>query len=49
LIIEKEVGCIVEKCRIDQSKGQELGLYTIGDHIPNPQTGERISAEQRSA
>ena len=38
---------IMEKYRIDQSKGLEFGLYTLGDHIPNPHTGERISAEQR--
>ena len=37
----------MEKYRIDQSKGMEFGLYTLGDHIPNPLTGERISAEQR--
>lgn len=33
--------------RIDKSKGLEFGLYTLGDHIPNPHTGERISAKQR--
>ena len=37
----------MEKYRIDQSKGLEFGLYTLGDHIPDPLTGERISAEQR--
>ncbi|MEI4770621.1 LLM class flavin-dependent oxidoreductase [Psychrobacillus sp. FJAT-51614] len=37
----------MEKYRIDQSKGLEFGLYTLGDHIPDPHTGERISAEQR--
>ncbi|MFC2947006.1 LLM class flavin-dependent oxidoreductase [Virgibacillus sediminis] len=37
----------MEKYRIDQSKGLEFGLYTLGDHIPDPTTGERISAEQR--
>lgn len=37
----------MEKYRIDQNKGLEFGLYTLGDHIPNPHTGERISAEQR--
>ena len=37
----------MEKYRIDQSKGLEFGLYTLGDHIPSPLTGERISAEQR--
>ncbi|MEK5208885.1 LLM class flavin-dependent oxidoreductase [Psychrobacillus sp. FSL H8-0510] len=37
----------MEKYRIDQSKGLEFGLYTLGDHMPNPHTGERISAAQR--
>ncbi|MDR7077288.1 alkanesulfonate monooxygenase SsuD/methylene tetrahydromethanopterin reductase-like flavin-dependent oxidoreductase (luciferase family) [Neobacillus niacini] len=37
----------MEKYRIDLSKGLEFGIYTLGDHIPNPHTGERISAQQR--
>ena len=37
----------MEKYRIDQSKGIEFGLYSLGDHIPNPLTGDRISAQQR--
>jgi alkanesulfonate monooxygenase SsuD/methylene tetrahydromethanopterin reductase-like flavin-dependent oxidoreductase (luciferase family) len=37
----------MEKYRIDPSKGLEFGIYTLGDHIPNPHTGKRISAEQR--
>ncbi|MDQ0189802.1 LLM class flavin-dependent oxidoreductase [Alicyclobacillus cycloheptanicus] len=37
----------MKKYRIDPSKGLEFGIYTLGDHIPNPYTGERISAEQR--
>ncbi|WP_099156923.1 LLM class flavin-dependent oxidoreductase [Virgibacillus ndiopensis] len=37
----------MEKYRIDESKGLEFGIYTLGDHLPNPLTGERISAEQR--
>jgi alkanesulfonate monooxygenase SsuD/methylene tetrahydromethanopterin reductase-like flavin-dependent oxidoreductase (luciferase family) len=37
----------MEKYRIDPSKGLEFGLYTLGDHISNPNTGERISAKQR--
>ncbi len=32
---------------IDPSKGLEFGIYTLGDHLPNPITGERISAEER--
>ncbi|RDW18341.1 LLM class flavin-dependent oxidoreductase [Oceanobacillus arenosus] len=37
----------MEKYRIDQRKGLEFGIYTLGDHIPDPNTGKRISAEQR--
>ncbi len=37
----------MEKYRIDQSQGLEFGLYSLGDHIPNPLTGERISAQER--
>ena len=37
----------MEKYRIDPSKGLEFGIYTLGDHLANPETGERISAEQR--
>ncbi|MGE8206810.1 LLM class flavin-dependent oxidoreductase [Heyndrickxia sp. NPDC080065] len=37
----------MEKYRIDTNKGLEFGLYSIGDHLPNPLTGSRISAEQR--
>ncbi|MDA1808752.1 LLM class flavin-dependent oxidoreductase [Bacillus sp. HSTU-bmb18] len=33
--------------KMKQNKGLEFGLYSIGDHIPNPLTGSRISAEQR--
>ncbi|RIU93385.1 LLM class flavin-dependent oxidoreductase [Oceanobacillus picturae] len=37
----------MEKYRIDPSKGMEFGLYTLGDHLPDPHTGKRISAQQR--
>ncbi|QGH32756.1 LLM class flavin-dependent oxidoreductase [Gracilibacillus salitolerans] len=37
----------MEKYRMDPSKGLEFGLYTLGDHLPNPETGERIPASQR--
>ena len=37
----------MDKYRIDQSKGLEFGLYTLGDHLQNPRTGARISAGQR--
>lgn len=37
----------MKKYRINPSKGLEFGIYTLGDHLPNPLTGERISAQQR--
>ena len=37
----------MEKYRIDTNKGLEFGLYSIGDHLLNPLTGSKISAEQR--
>ncbi|WP_033542604.1 LLM class flavin-dependent oxidoreductase [Planococcus sp. CAU13] len=37
----------MEKYRINQDKGLEFGLYTLGDHIPNPHTKQRIPAGQR--
>ena len=33
----------MEKYRIDQSKGLEFGLYTLGDHLPDPHTRERFT------
>lgn len=37
----------MEKYRIDDKQGIEFGLYSIGDHVLNPHTGSRISAQQR--
>lgn len=37
----------MKQYRIDSSKGMEIGLYSLGDHILNPLTGKRISAQQR--
>ncbi|NIK10993.1 LLM class flavin-dependent oxidoreductase [Alkalibacillus almallahensis] len=37
----------MEQYRIDPSKGLEFGLYTLGDHLPDPHSGERISAQTR--
>lgn len=37
----------MEKYRIDSSKGLEFGIYTLGDHLPDPSTGKRISAQER--
>lgn len=37
----------MEQYRIQQDNGLEFGLYTLGDHMPNPHTGDRISAKQR--
>lgn len=33
--------------RINDKNGMEFGLYSLGDHMPNPHTGERISAQKR--
>ena len=32
---------------IHPEHGLEFGMYTLGDHLPNPWTGERISAGER--
>ncbi|WP_314068261.1 LLM class flavin-dependent oxidoreductase [uncultured Vagococcus sp.] len=37
----------MEKYRIDQSKGMEIGLYSLGDHMANPLTNQRISHQER--
>lgn len=37
----------MEKYGIDPSNGLEFGLYTLGDHIQDPNTGKRIPAQQR--
>ncbi len=37
----------METYRIDPKKGLEFGIYTLGDHLPNPLTGERVSASER--
>ncbi|WP_054955356.1 LLM class flavin-dependent oxidoreductase [Paenibacillus dakarensis] len=37
----------MEQYRMDTHKGIEIGLYSIGDHLLDPLTGHRISAEQR--
>lgn len=37
----------MEKYRIKESAGMEIGLYSLGDHITNPLTGSRISAQER--
>lgn len=34
----------MEQYRINEKSGMEFGLYTLGDHIPNPLTGSRIPA-----
>lgn len=33
--------------RIQPSNGLEFGLYSLGDHMPNPLTNQRISAQER--
>jgi len=37
----------MERYRIDQTKGMEFGLYSLGDHIMNPLNGEKLSAKER--
>lgn len=37
----------MEKYRMNPDNGLEFGIYTLGDHIPDPVTGKRISQEQR--
>ncbi|MBM7634840.1 LLM class flavin-dependent oxidoreductase [Geomicrobium sediminis] len=37
----------MDKGRFKSGKGLEFGLYTLGDHLPHPETGDRISAKQR--
>jgi len=31
----------------NKERGIEFGVYSIGDHLPNPETGETLSARQR--
>lgn len=33
--------------KFDPKKGLEFGLYSLGDHLVNPHTGTRISAQER--
>lgn len=35
------------KNRITPDNGLEFGIYTLGDHLPDPNTGRRISAQER--
>lgn len=37
----------MEKYRIHQENGMEIGLYSLGDHMLNPLTGEKISPQKR--
>src|SRR5699024_1787346 len=37
----------MKQYRIDQSKGMEFGLYTLGDHIMNPENREKLTAQER--
>lgn len=31
----------------DKGQGLEFGIYTLGDHLPNPNDGSRVSAKER--
>lgn len=33
--------------QFNSAKGLEFGLYTLGEHVPNPHTGKRVSAQER--
>ncbi len=37
----------MKQYRINPKNGLEFGIYTLGDHIENPHTEKRISAQQR--
>lgn len=37
----------MEKFRINPDKVMEFGVYTLGDHLANPRTNSRISAQER--
>ncbi|WP_411953271.1 LLM class flavin-dependent oxidoreductase [Alkalibacillus sp. S2W] len=37
----------MKQYRINPNEGLEFGLYTLGDHLPDPHSGERISAQTR--
>lgn len=46
-VIGKGVILLMKKYRFNPDKGLEFGLYTLGDHMTNPHSGQRISAQQR--
>lgn len=35
------------KYGFDKDASLEIGLYSLGDYLPNPHTGERVTAEER--
>ena len=37
----------MEKFRINPDKGLEFGVYTLGDHLADPRTNTRVSAQGR--
>ena len=37
----------MEKYRITPQAGMEFGLYSLGDHMMNPLTGKRQTAQER--
>lgn len=37
----------MEQYRINKNDGIEFGLYSLGDHLPNPHTGQLITPQQR--
>lgn len=35
----------MNRYRINPEKGMEIGFYTVGDHVENPYTGQKISTD----
>ncbi|SIH89262.1 putative luciferase-like oxidoreductase [Mycobacteroides abscessus subsp. abscessus] len=38
---------LMNELNFDPSQGLQFGMYTLGDHLPNPTDGSRISAGER--
>src|SRR5699024_27593 len=38
---------MMDRLSIDPSQGLQFGVYSLGDHLPDPVAGTRVSAEER--
>ncbi|MCM1011550.1 LLM class flavin-dependent oxidoreductase [Brevibacterium sp. XM4083] len=38
---------LMKELNFDPSQGLQFGMYTLGDHLPNPADGSRVSAGER--